>query len=141
MPEVPPWVPVDIRKFNKGEFEVLFDACPVLPAYQPGHTHADTLQVLLRYKDKDILVDTGISTYEKNSRRQEERSTVSHNTVSVDDKNSSDTWGGFRVGKRAEVQILNENDQYIKARHNGYSLIHHREISVQTRKGHYKGPY
>ncbi len=71
-PQIPPLGSSGYRKFNVGDFEVLFDSCPVLPAYQPGHTHADTLQVLLRYKNKDVVVDTGISTYEKTSRRHEE---------------------------------------------------------------------
>ncbi len=122
------------RKYKTGDFEVLFDACPVLPAYQPGHTHADTLQVLLRYRGRDILVDTGASTYEKNQRRQLERATVSHNTVTVDDENSSQVWGGFRVGKRAEVQILEESEDRIRAQHNGYSVPHCRTLFVNQNK-------
>ena len=29
--------------------------------------------------------------------------TKSHNTVTVENKNQSDVWGAFRVGKRAKV--------------------------------------
>ncbi|MDM9631133.1 alginate lyase family protein [Robiginitalea sp. M39] len=122
------------RKYISGDFEVLFDACPILPTYQPGHTHADTLQVLLRYQGSDILVDTGTSTYEKTRRRQLERSTVSHNTVVVNNKNSSQVWGGFRVGKRAEVSILEEDKYRIKAEHYGYSHPHRRTLTLCHRR-------
>ena len=120
------------RKFNRGYFEVLVDAGQILPPYQPGHAHADSLQVLLQYNDTPVLVDTGISTYEKNQRRQLERSTSSHNTVSVDSKDSSQVWGGFRVGKRARVRILEETPQGIRAAHNGYGFPLYRTVKVAS---------
>ena len=108
------------------------DAGPIGPNYQPGHAHADSLQILLNYKGKAILVDTGTSTYNKSKRRQLERSTVSHNTVTIDGKNSSAVWGGFRVGKRAQVRILEETPHGIRAAHKGYGYPHCRTIKVSS---------
>ena len=69
----------------------------------------------------------------KNARRQLERSTASHNTVTINRKNSSDVWSGFRVGRRAKVTVLEETKNTIRASHNGYrklGVIHERSIQI-----------
>lgn len=111
------------RKFEFEELEIVMDVGQIAPKYQPGHSHADSLQFLLNYKNKPVIVDTGISTYEKNERRQLERSTSSHNTVTINDQNSSEVWGGFRVAARAKVTLLNETATLIEASHNGYKKL------------------
>ncbi|MBV9987976.1 MAG: hypothetical protein JO301_09870, partial [Chitinophagaceae bacterium] len=35
------------RKFASGGLELLFDACNIMPVFQPGHTHSDMLQVVI----------------------------------------------------------------------------------------------
>ena len=67
-----------------------------------------------------FIVDKGISTYEKNSKRQEERATHSHNTVKIGDQDQTQVWGGFRVARRAKVISLKEKTNYIEAAHDGY---------------------
>lgn len=91
------------RMMRSGRMEAMVDIGNITATYQPGHTHADTFTYELRIDGRPIVVDTGISTYNKTPRRQYERSTVAHNTVTVGDKDSSEVWGGFRVGKRAKV--------------------------------------
>ena len=108
------------RKLNHSNFELFLDVGKIGPDYQPGHAHSDTLSFILYYKQNPIIVDTGISTYEKNQTRFTERSTASHNTVMVNDIEQSDVWGGFRVGRRAECFIVNDTMNAVKARHNGY---------------------
>jgi len=80
------------------------------------------------------VVDTGISTYNKTARRQMERSTIAHNTVSVDGKNSSEVWGGFRVGRRCHTKIIVDSMHQIEAYHNGYGKKCWRKFSM-TDKG------
>ena len=121
------------RKFSFEDFEVVMDAGQIVPVYQPGHSHADSLQFVLNYKSKPIVVDTGISTYEKNERRQLERSTASHNTVTINDKNSSEVWGGFRVARRAKVFLIQDSPSEVEASHDGYKnlgVIHRRKFSL-----------
>ena len=48
-----------------------------------------------------------------------ERSTKSHNCLTINDENSSEVWSGFRVGNRANVTLEKDNE-IIKAFHNGY---------------------
>ena len=110
------------RKLISGSFSLFANVGPIGPSYQPGHAHADELNFELFYKGSPIIVDTGVSTYEKNERRQLERSTISHNCV-VSVKNSSDVWSGFRVGKRAAVKIGLDDQQKLKATHDGFGRL------------------
>ncbi|KYG82608.1 hypothetical protein AWN68_15275 [Roseivirga echinicomitans] len=108
------------RKFSNERMELVVDIGGITPSYQPGHAHADELNFLLNLNGKPFIVDVGISTYEKNQRRQLERSTISHNCVSLGNTNSSEVWGGFRVAKRAKVHVLNDSISEIVAEHNGF---------------------
>mgnify|MGYP001607861000 FL=1 len=117
------------RLICQKELELFIDIGPVGPNEQPGHAHADTLQVLLWRKGVPILVDSGTSTYEPGPLRDFQRSTKAHNTVVIDDKDSSEVWGAFRVGRRAEAEILSESSSHITAAHNGYvGCAHERKV-------------
>ena len=121
------------RKYKLGEAELIFDIGKIGPSYIPGHAHADIFNFVLSDNGLPIVVDTGISTYEKNQRRQEERSTFSHNTVEINHKNQVDVWDGFRVGKRARIEILKDEIKETTASHNGYrseNSIHQRSWKI-----------
>ncbi len=101
------------------------DAAQIGPTYIPGHAHADNLSFVLHAGGQAVVVDTSISTYEKNERRAWERSTAAHNTVTVNDQNSSDVWGGFRVGRRAQTALLRHTETEVVAAHDGYAGTRH----------------
>lgn len=113
------------RKFSKSNYECFIDVGQVGPAYQPGHAHADTFNFVLHVDNKPIIVDPGVSTYNINEIRERERSTAYHNTVTVNGQNSSQVWAGFRVGKRAEVTILEDEPNSVSASHNGFKNCNH----------------
>lgn len=108
------------RKFCGTDYECLVDVGAIGPDYIPGHAHADTFNFLVHLKGKPFLEDTGISTYEKCALRDAERGTAAHNTVVVNGMNSSDVWGGFRVGRRARVRLFEDGLSVIEAEHDGY---------------------
>lgn len=110
------------RMLIDGFFGLFINVGAIAPSYQPGHSHADELNFELFYQGCPVIVDTGISTYDINERRSLERSTRSHNCVTIDDKNSSDVWSSFRVGKRAKVELINDGER-VTARHFGYSPV------------------
>lgn len=118
--EVVPMKECGYRKLKNEHIEAIVDVGNITATYQPGHTHADTFNYELRIDGKPFVVDTGISTYNKTERRQIERSTLAHNCVSVDGKNSSEVWGGFRVGKRCRAEITEDTVRVIEASHNGF---------------------
>ncbi|MGY8908604.1 MAG: heparinase II/III family protein, partial [Flavobacteriales bacterium] len=119
------------RMFKRNNFELFVDVGNVGPSYQPAHAHSDTFNFTLYVNKQPILVDTGVSTYEKNELRQTERSTSSHNTVQVGNIEQTQVWGGFRVAKRATINNLIESENSVEASHTGYkdiNLIHSRSF-------------
>lgn len=122
------------RKLTSGIFELFYDVAAVGPSYQPGHAHADTLSFELHINNRPIIVDTGTSTYEINETRFHERSTMAHNTVTINDKNSSEVWSGHRVARRAKVTVHKDELDRVVASHDGYlkriGVIHTRDTSL-----------
>jgi uncharacterized heparinase superfamily protein len=105
----------------------LLDVAPIGPDYQPGHAHADTLSFELSLFGQRLLVNGGTSEYGNSSIRQYERSTKAHNTVVVNNENSSEVWSGFRVARRAypfnlKIEEL-ENFVNITCCHDGYKRL------------------
>ena len=119
--------------------KLLFDASPVGPDYIPGHGHADTLSFELSIGTERVIVNSGTSEYGLSKRRFHQRRTRSHNTIEVDNNDSSQVWSGFRVAKRARVierrSALNLDKSIIlKAAHDGYKstfggCTHSRELN------------
>lgn len=101
------------RRLTSGDFNLFANVGSIGPSYQPGHAHADELNFELFYQGTPIIVDTGLSTYENNDRRHIERSTESHNCITIGKKNSSDVWSSFRVGKREFVKLFEDSDAII----------------------------
>ena len=119
------------RMFKNEKYELFMDMGEVGASYQPGHVHSDTFNFVLYVNNQPFIVDTGTSTYEKNDRRQLERSTSSHNTITIGDYNQTEVWGGFRVGKRAGIISLKESDNKFSSSHDGYKnigIIHNRKF-------------
>lgn len=110
-----------------GEHRLLADVARVGPDYQPGHAHADTLGCELSLFGQRVLVNSGISQYGEDAERQRQRSTSAHNTVCVNEENSSEVWAGFRVARRARpfgIEFHQEQGEvYLAASHDGYQRI------------------
>ncbi len=120
-------------KFKADNMTLFADFGNISPSYQPGHTHADTFSFVLYDKGKEIISDTGISSYSVGLVRTLERSTKMHNTVTILDSNSSDVWGAFRVGRRANVFDCKYTELSLSAWHDGFLPLgtkHSRSINV-----------
>lgn len=139
------WRPIPMdecgyKKMIAGQYEAIVDVGNVTATYQPGHMHADSLNYELRIDGIPIVVDCGISTYDKTPRRQYERGTIAHNCLVIDGKNSSEVWGGFRVGKRCRVEVdslkYSNKDkltvEILSASHNGYAKPCKRMFGIST---------
>ncbi len=115
---------------------VIADVAKIGPDYIPGHGHADVLSFEMSLFGERVIVNSGISTYNKNLERQNQRGTLAHSTITVDGVNSSEVWSGFRVAKRAKVFDINNTkiggNFKFSACHDGYKnlkdgIIHCRE--------------
>ncbi|MFX4279911.1 heparinase II/III domain-containing protein [Aliarcobacter butzleri] len=126
------------RKITKENYECMLDIGEIGASYIPGHAHADTFNFELYIKEKPFIVDTGLSTYNIGKQRNIERSTKAHNTVEINNENSSEVWGGFRIANRANIIELIEKEDLIKATHDGYkkkfSILHTREWKFEKDK-------
>jgi len=114
-------------RVRKGPFVAFLDVAPIGPDYLPGHAHADTLSFELSLDGRRFVVDSGVSCYGADHERLRQRSTAAHNTVTVDGKDSSEVWGGFRVARRAypqnlEVEEIGEEVR-IACSHDGYRRL------------------
>jgi len=119
-------------RLSSNNVVALLDVARIGPDYQPGHAHADTLSFELSLFGQRLLVNGGTSEYEISEIRHYERSTKAHNTVVVDNQNSSEVWSGFRVARRAypfDLQIK-ETDQLItiSCSHDGYTRLNGKPV-------------
>jgi len=112
--------------------KALLNFAQVAPAYQPGHTHADTLSFELSLFGQRLFVNSGTSQYGEDPERQRQRSTAAHNSVEVDNENSSEVWAGFRVARRARttLETFEQSGDSIRVRchHDGYRRLKGRNL-------------
>lgn len=124
------------RKVAMKSYEAIIDVGPIGPDYIPGHAHCDMLSFVLHHKKKPLVVDTGTSTYEANTRRMIERATRAHNTVALGGFEQSEIWAAFRVARRARLIDLTEEKGEISAAHTGYrkvGAIHRRRFIFDSK--------
>ena len=119
-------------RLSSNNVAALLDVARIGPDYQPGHAHADTLSFELSLFGQRVLVNGGTSEYGISAIRNYERSTKAHNTVVVDNQNSSEVWSGFRVARRAypfDLQIK-QTDQLItiSCSHDGYTRLNGKPV-------------
>lgn len=135
------------HRFQLGDnkYSVFFDVGDNGPDSNLGHTHADSLSILLSCSNRGILVDSGVFTYQNGELRNQCRSTKAHNTLEIDDTDNAEVWSAFRVGKRGHSKV----DYYenckgmmkIRASSDGYTNIlkepanHIRELIVDDQRG------
>lgn len=124
-----------IRAENENSV-LIADIAEIGPKYLPAHGHADTLSFELSLFGQRVIVNSGTSTYEPGEERNLQRGTRAHSTITVDNANSSEVWGVFRVARRAEIlniyKNLDMNGVGFSACHDGYkrinkNIIHCRE--------------
>jgi uncharacterized heparinase superfamily protein len=119
-------------RVDRGPVSAILDVGKVGPDHVPGHGHADTLTFEWSLADQRVVVDTGTSLYGESRERFRQRGTAAHNTVVVDDQDSSEVWKGFRVARRAYprdvmVDVLSEPWR-VSAAHDGYRRLPGRVI-------------
>ncbi|MCK5310817.1 MAG: alginate lyase family protein [Desulfobacteraceae bacterium] len=112
---------------RRKNMKLIVDLAPIGPDYLPAHAHADTLSFELSVGIQRVLVNSGTSCYGESYERLRQRKTSAHNTLTVDNYDSSEVWKGFRVARRAKVfnqQINNfDNHDIISASHDGFKKL------------------
>jgi len=122
--------------YKDNDIHFIADIGSIGPDYLPAHAHADSLSFELAIKGHRLFVNSGTSEYGVSDVRHKQRSTLSHSTVEIDSKNSSEVWSGFRVARRAKIQDVkidqSEEKIEISASHNGYKHLSNRPVHRRT---------
>jgi uncharacterized heparinase superfamily protein len=125
---------------RRGGDYLILDCGPLGPAYLSGHGHGDALSFEWSTGGRRIIVDQGTYQYAAGDRRRQSRSTLAHNTVSVDGAEQSDLYGAFRCGRRAETEVLAwrpQGDGFLfEGTHDGFAVLpgaprHRRRIEAR----------
>jgi uncharacterized heparinase superfamily protein len=123
-------------RMQEGPATLFFDVGRLGPDYLPAHAHADTLSFELSLEGRRVLVNSGTSTY-SGPLRQRQRGTAAHNCLTVDETDSSEVWGSFRVARRAQPLDVRVEVGGASAGHDGYrrlsgSPIHRRQCKLSS---------
>jgi uncharacterized heparinase superfamily protein len=114
-------------RYQSNSAVAFLDVGEIGPDYLPGHAHADTLNFELAVFGQRVIVDSGISCYGTGSDRFRQRGTLAHNTVAINDQDSSEVWGGFRVARRAKpygLEVRGKTEEVkIVCSHDGYRRL------------------
>lgn len=110
---VPSSVPQQSRVFGdsgliamkRGNASALFDAGPFGP-WSAGHSHADTLSLVVSAGNEEILIDPGTYTYLDPEWRDAFRGTAAHNTIRIDQTDQATPAGPFRWLEKPEVRLI-----------------------------------
>lgn len=88
-----------------GSRQVIFDAGP-FGGGPAGHSHADTLQILARVGNDELLTDPGTFTYVGDpAGRDRFRGTAMHNTLRLDQRDQAEPAGPFRWNNPPQVTV------------------------------------
>ena len=93
---------------QRGEISALFDAGPFGP-WSAGHSHADTLSLVVSSGGEEVLIDPGTYTYMDPDWRDAFRGTAAHNTVRIDGRNQAVPGGPFRWMNKPEVRLVHSS--------------------------------
>ena len=111
-----------------GETQVLFDAGPFGWA-GAGHSHADTLQIVMRRGDDAILGDPGTFVYTADANARDWfRGTAAHNTVVIDGQDQAIPGGSFRWEDKPGVRLLRSGENFADAECEYRGLRHRRTV-------------
>ncbi|HEU0119531.1 MAG TPA: alginate lyase family protein [Bryobacteraceae bacterium] len=105
-----------------------------------GHSHSDSLQILVRRGERELLVDAGTYTYVSDRKRRDWfRSTAAHNTVRVDGAEQGDMDYPFGWRSRPDVQIeqweAGEQTDCLTAVCRYRNVQHRRTVHFHKREG------
>lgn len=87
-------------RLEAGGVRLIVDCGPCCPDDLPAHAHADTLSFELYDGDDPLVVNCGTYAYQDAGWRNRFRGTAFHSTLAVDEGDSAEVYGAFRLGRR-----------------------------------------
>lgn len=114
---------------------IVIDAGPFGP-WGSGHSHSDTLSIVARSGDREILIDPGTYTYVGDERQRNWfRGSSAHNTVRIDGADQATPAGPFRWTDQPAVRVhaweSNAAEDYLDAECSYRGFTHRRRVRFQ----------
>lgn len=98
-------------------------------ALSAGHSHADSLSLVLRYRAVDVLLDPGTFSY-MSGQRDQFRTSLAHNTVHAGGGQATPA-GPFSWRSRPEVECQSSRDgQHVHAVCRSGAVTHSRQLHI-----------
>jgi Heparinase II/III-like protein/Heparinase II/III N-terminus len=118
-----------------GDTQAIVDAGP-FGALRAGHSHSDTLSIVLRSGADEILIDPGTYTYTGEPEwRDWFRGTRAHNTVCIDGRDQALAAGPFRWDTKPDVRMIewrtNDESDVIEAECRYAGFTHRRRVEFR----------
>ncbi|MBF0166078.1 MAG: heparinase II/III family protein [Alphaproteobacteria bacterium] len=117
-------------RLEAADMVVIFDAGLCCPDHLTAHAHADTLSFEMSVGKERVIVNSGTYAYQDKKWRNHFRGTAAHSTIMVNNENSAEVFGVFRLGRRPRKVELFKDGDWITGRHDGYR---HLGITVERR--------
>jgi len=117
---------------TSGPVHILIDAGPFGP-WGSGHSHSDTLSLVVRHGEREILIDPGTYTYMGDMQeRNRFRGTAAHNTIRIDALDQATPVNPFRWADQPAVRILSwdtsEEEDVLDAECAYGGFVHRRRV-------------
>lgn len=113
-----------------GDLQVIFDAGP-LGRGPGGHSHADSLAIVVRLGNQEILIDPGTFTYVADpAERDRFRGTAAHNTVRVGGLDQATSSGPFAWTNKPEVAVIQKTGDFAEAVCRTTTYVHRRSVRI-----------
>jgi uncharacterized heparinase superfamily protein len=117
---------------------LIIDGGAIGPDFLPAHAHADIFSYELSVEGHPFIVDSGVFEYSAGAMRSYVRSTLAHNTISIDEIDQAECWASFRVARRFPPHDVSftrdETESKFEGRFSGYArligdgIVHRRQI-------------
>jgi hypothetical protein len=123
----------------EGAAQVIVDA-GAFGAGTAGHSHSDTLSLIVRHNGEEILIDAGTYCYVGDPKARDWfRSSSAHNTLRIDGLDQGVPAGPFRWREPPTVEVLDwetQNDQdFVDAACRYHKFIHRRRVLFAKHTG------
>lgn len=117
-----------------GDTQIVVDAGRFGP-WGSGHSHSDTLSLIVRVGDREILIDPGTYTYTDPAWRNLFRGSAAHNTVRIAGADQAVPVNAFRWKNQPQVRIVRWEttapEDRIDAECQYRGFTHHRSVRFQ----------
>ncbi len=123
---------VGIAVMNAADRHILVDAGPFGP-WGSGHSHSDSLSIVARSGEHDILIDPGTYTYVGDeAERNWFRGSSAHNTIRIDSLDQANPVNPFRWSDQPLVSVLSwtttDDEDFLDAQCISRGITHRRRV-------------